>query len=91
MKKSQSGWWGPGFEFGTSQIQVQCVTTAPPHSVAHFLFRGIDLYYYYSYHHVKDFLCQCLEEENLFLNFADAIKVFDFHFNLEFVLFKVFR
>ena len=42
MIKSQSGWLGPGFELGTSQIRVQCVTTAPPHSVAQFLFRTID-------------------------------------------------
>ena len=52
MKKSQSGWFGPGFELGTSQTRVQSVTTAPPHWVAQFLFRRIDMYYY---HHVKDF------------------------------------
>ena len=42
MKKSQSGWLGPGFEIGTSQIRVQCVNTAPPSEVAQFLFRRID-------------------------------------------------
>ena len=41
-EKSQAGWMGPGFELGTSQIRVQCVTTAPPHSVTQFLFRTID-------------------------------------------------
>ena len=40
--------------------------------------------------HVKVFAARVLEE-NLFLNLADAIEVFDFHFNLEFVLFGVFR
>ena len=38
MKKSQSGWLGPGFELGTFQIRVECVTTAPPHSVEQFCF-----------------------------------------------------
>ena len=76
-----------GFELGTSQIRVQCVTTAPSHSVAQFSFHGIDLYYY---HHVKHFAA-VLQEENLFLKLADAVEVFDFHFNLEFVLFGVFR
>ena len=42
MKKSQSGWLGPGFELGTSQIRVQSLTIAPPHSVAQFLFRTVD-------------------------------------------------
>ena len=86
MKKSQSGCLGPGFELGISQIRVQCVTTALPHSVAQFLFRRTDQYYY---HHVR-FCCQCVKEENLFRNLVDVIKVFDFHFNLEFVLFGVF-
>ena len=35
------GWSAPGFELGTSQIQVKCSTTAPPRSVVMFLFRGI--------------------------------------------------
>ena len=52
MKKSQSSWLGSGFELGASQIRVQCVTTVTPHSVAQFLFRRIDIYYY---QHVKDF------------------------------------
>ena len=42
MKKCQSGWLGPGFEHGTSQIRAQCVTTAPPSELAQFLFRRID-------------------------------------------------
>ena len=50
MKKSQSGWLEPGFELGTLQIGVECVTTAPPHSVERFLFRRKDIYYY---NHVK--------------------------------------
>ena len=41
MIKSQSGWLGPGFELGVSQIRVQCVATAPPNSVAQFLIRRI--------------------------------------------------
>ena len=57
MKKSQSGWLKPGFELGTSQIRVECVTTAPPHTVEQFLFRRIDMYYY---HHVKNF---CLKRK----------------------------
>ena len=42
MKKCKSGWLGPGFELGTSQIRVQCVTIAPPNEVAQFLFRQIE-------------------------------------------------
>ena len=37
----------------------------------------------------KDFAACMLKEENLFLKLADAITFFDFHFNLEFVLFGV--
>ena len=40
-KKSRSGWLGPGFELGTSQIRAQFVTTAPPSEVAQFLFHRI--------------------------------------------------
>ena len=36
---------GSGIWIGTAQIRVQCVTTAPPHPVAQFLFRRIDIYY----------------------------------------------
>ena len=42
INKSQSGWLGPEFEYRTFQVRVQCVTTAPSHLVAQFLFRGID-------------------------------------------------
>ena len=83
MTKSQPCWLGPGFDLGTSQIRVQCVAPAPPHSVAQFLFRRISSR--------SRFCCEFVKEENLFLNLADAIKVSDFHFNLEFVLFGVFR
>ena len=89
MIKSQPSWLGPGFEIGTSQIRAQYLTTAPPHPVAQFLFRVIDLYYYY-HHHVKDFAASVLKRK-IFLKLADAVKVFDFHFNLEFVLFGVSR
>ena len=41
MIKFQSGWLGPGFELGISQIRVQCDATAPPNSVAQFLLRRI--------------------------------------------------
>ena len=41
MLKSQPGWLGPGFELEISQIRVQCVATAPPNSVAQFLFHRI--------------------------------------------------
>ena len=32
-----------------------------------------------------------LEERNLFLNLAEAIQVFDLHFNFEFVLLGILR
>ena len=60
MKKSQSGWLGPGFELGTSQIRAQCVTTAPPSELAQFLFHRIDEWYYY---YVKDFAASVLKSK----------------------------
>ena len=83
MIESQPVWLGPGFELGTSQIRVQCVATAPPHSVVQFLFCIISSR--------SRFCCQYVKEENLFLKLAEAIDVFYFHFNLEFVLPGVFR
>ena len=80
MIKSQPGWLGLDFELGISQIRVQCVATAPPYSV---LFRTISSR--------EIFCCQYVKEDNFFLKLADAIKVFDFHFNLVFVLFRIFR
>ena len=83
MIKSQPAWLGPGFGLGISQIWVQCVATAPPKPVAQFLFRRISSRW--------RFCCQYVKEENLFGKLVDAIKVFYFLFNLEFVLFGVFR
>ena len=53
-------WWLTEFELGTSQIRVQCVTTAAPSEVEEFLFRRIDIYYY---HHVKDFYASVLKRK----------------------------
>ena len=70
MIKSQPDCLGPEVELETSQIQVQRVTIAPPHSVVQFLFRRISS--------LQRFCCQHVKEENLFLKLADTIKVFLF-------------
>ena len=75
MKKSQSGSLGPEFELGTSRIRVRCVTTPPPRSVALFLFRGIDQYYY---HRVKHFAVSLLKEKISSLIWLMLSKLFNF-------------
>ena len=70
MIKSQPGWLRLGFELGISQIRVQCVTTAPPNSVAQFLFRRI--------HHVKDFAAGMLKRKISSLIWLALSKIFIF-------------
>ena len=78
MIKSQPDCLGPGFELETSQIRVQCVTIAPPHSETQFLFRRISSRY--------RFCCKYVKEENaLSVGWRYQIFLFSLSFRIRFV------